>query len=66
MILAFPYLRVVVMMWLSEPGETHPDGVHPGGLTSAALVIGVLATLVLGVGPAPLLDLADKAAEFIR
>ena len=26
MILAFPYLRVVVMMWLSEPGENTPDG----------------------------------------
>ncbi|GFJ79242.1 NADH-quinone oxidoreductase subunit N [Phytohabitans houttuyneae] len=24
MLLAFPYLRVVVMMWLSEPGETTP------------------------------------------
>ena len=38
----------------------------PGALTSAALMIGVLATLVLGVVPAPLLDLADEAAEFIR
>ena len=30
MLLAFPYLRVVVLMWLSEPGEIDPDGVHPG------------------------------------
>ena len=37
----------------------------PGALTSAALVIGVLATLVLGVCPAPLLDLANEAAEFV-
>ena len=38
----------------------------PGGLTSAALVIGVIATLVLGVAPGPLLDLASGAAEFVR
>lgn len=66
MILAFPYLRVVVMMWLSEPGENSPTVSIPGALTSAALVIGVLATLVLGVVPTPVLDLANKAAEFIR
>jgi NADH-quinone oxidoreductase subunit N len=66
MVLAFPYLRVVVMVWLSEPGDATPTVTVPGGLTSAALVIGVLATLVLGVAPAPLLDLANGAAEFVR
>jgi NADH-quinone oxidoreductase subunit N len=66
MILAFPYLRVVVMMWLSEPGESTPTVSLPGGLTATALAIGVLATLVLGVAPAPLLDLANGAAEFVR
>jgi NADH-quinone oxidoreductase subunit N len=66
MLLAFPYLRVVVMMWLSEPGETTPAVSIPGGLTAAALMIGVVATLVLGVAPAPLLDLTANAAEFVR
>ncbi|MBY8871892.1 NADH-quinone oxidoreductase subunit NuoN [Micromonospora sp. PLK6-60] len=66
MVLAFPYLRVVVMMWLSEPGESTPTVAVPGGLTAAALMIGVAATLVLGVAPAPLLDLASGAAEFVR
>jgi NADH-quinone oxidoreductase subunit N len=66
MILAFPYLRVVVMMWLSEPGETTPTVSIPGALTSAALGVGALATLLLGVAPAPLLDLTAKAAEFVR
>ena len=66
MLLAFPYLRVVVMMWLSEPGETTPTVSIPGGLTAAALMIGVVATLVLGVAPAPLLDLTSNAAEFVR
>jgi NADH-quinone oxidoreductase subunit N len=66
MILAFPYLRVVVMMWLSEPAESTPVVTVPGGLTATALVIGVGATLVLGVAPASLLDLANGAAQFVR
>ncbi|GAA4692980.1 NADH-quinone oxidoreductase subunit NuoN [Phytohabitans rumicis] len=66
MLLAFPYLRVVVMMWLSEPGESTPSVSIPGGMTAAALMIGVVATLVLGVAPAPLLDLTANAAEFVR
>ena len=65
-ILAFPYLRVVVMMWLSEPGESTPTVSIPGALTAAALVIGSVATLLLGVVPAPLLDVTVKAADFIR
>ncbi|HEX7743715.1 MAG TPA: NADH-quinone oxidoreductase subunit NuoN [Micromonosporaceae bacterium] len=66
MILAFPYLRVVVMMWLSEPSDATPTVTVPGALTSAAVMIGVLATLVLGVVPAWLLDLSRGAAEFVR
>jgi len=53
-------------MWLSEPGENTPSVSIPGALTSAALFIGALATLLLGVAPQPLLDLTDRAAEFIR
>jgi NADH-quinone oxidoreductase subunit N len=66
MILAFPYLRVVVLMWLSEPGEATPTVSIPGAMTSAALVIGAVITLLLGVVPAPLLDLTNRAAEFVR
>jgi NADH-quinone oxidoreductase subunit N len=66
MILAFPYLRVVVLMYLSEPGEQTPTISIPGALTSAALAVGVLATLVLGLVPTPVLDLANRAAEFVR
>ncbi len=65
-VLAFPYLRVVVMMWLSEPGELSPSVVIPGAFTSAAVMVGVLATLLLGVAPGPVLDLAQRAATFIR
>ena len=66
MLIAFPYLRVVVLMWLSEPGESTPSVSIPGALTSAALAIGVIATLALGVVPAPLIDLTNDAAQFVR
>ncbi|MFF5296816.1 NADH-quinone oxidoreductase subunit NuoN [Paractinoplanes globisporus] len=66
MLIAFPYLRVVVMLWLSEPGESTPTVSIPGFLTSAALAIGVIATLALGVVPGPLIDLTQDAAQFVR
>jgi NADH-quinone oxidoreductase subunit N len=66
MLIAFPYLRVVVLMWLSQPGETTPTVSIPGFMTSAALTIGVVATLGLGVVPAPLIDLTRDAATFVR
>jgi NADH-quinone oxidoreductase subunit N len=66
MLIAFPYLRVVVMLWLSEPGESTPTVSIPGFLTSAALTIGVIATFALGVVPSPLIDLSRDAAQFIR
>jgi NADH-quinone oxidoreductase subunit N len=67
-IIAFPYLRVVVLMWLSEPGEATPPVTVaiPGALTAAALMAGVVGTLALGVLPGPVLDLATEAARFIR
>jgi NADH-quinone oxidoreductase subunit N len=66
MILAFPYLRVVVMMWLSEPAENAPVVSSAGTLTWTALWVGVIATVALGVYPAPVLDLAQQAAEFLQ
>ena len=38
----------------------------PGAFTSAALMVGVLATLVLGVFPQPVLNLVDTASLFQR
>ena len=68
MILAFPYLRVVVLMWLSEPTESAaPVTVSSTGtLTWTAVWAGVIATLVLGVHPDPLIHLAESAAQFLQ
>jgi NADH-quinone oxidoreductase subunit N len=65
-VIAFPYLRVIVLMYLSEPAADAPTVTVPGGFTSASLTLGALATLLLGVAPQPLLDLANQAAVFVR
>ncbi len=64
-IIAFPYLRVVVLMYLSEPAEDSPTVSVPGALTAASLAIGVLATALLGLLPSSVLDLAIRAAGFV-
>jgi NADH-quinone oxidoreductase subunit N len=61
---AFFYLRIVVLMFFSEPAENGPTVAVPSALTVLALGIGVTATVVLGLAPQPLLDLADKASLF--
>ncbi|MGB9377009.1 MAG: NADH-quinone oxidoreductase subunit NuoN [Mycobacteriales bacterium] len=64
-VLAFPYLRIIVLMYLTDPAETGPTVTVPGAFTSAAVTFGVLVTIVMGVAPQPLLELADTAARFV-
>src|SRR3712207_6526031 len=67
---AFFYLRVVVLMYFSEPaggldgGEGPTVGV-PGVPTTLVLAITAAATLVLGIVPGWVLDLAGQAAIFV-
>ncbi|GAA5155610.1 NADH-quinone oxidoreductase subunit NuoN [Pseudonocardia eucalypti] len=48
---AFFYLRVIVLMYFSEPAADGPTVTVPGAFTTAAITLGVLITLVLGVAP---------------
>ncbi|MFI6024110.1 NADH-quinone oxidoreductase subunit NuoN [Amycolatopsis magusensis] len=49
---AFFYLRVVVLMYFSEPSSEGPTVTVPGTFTTVAITLGVIVTLVLGVIPA--------------
>ena len=49
---AFFYLRVIVLMYFSEPAADGPTVTVPGAFTTAAITLGVLITLLLGVAPA--------------
>jgi NADH-quinone oxidoreductase subunit N len=63
---AFFYLRLIVLMYFSEPAADGPTVAVPSVLTQAAVTAGVAVTFLLGVLPQPLLDLADRASVFIR
>jgi NADH-quinone oxidoreductase subunit N len=61
---AFFYVRVIVMMFFTEPVADGPVVATPGGGTAGAIAIAVAATILLGVFPQPVLDLANRAVPF--
>jgi NADH-quinone oxidoreductase subunit N len=67
-IAAFFYVRIIVLMFFSDPAPDAPSVVTPSLFTAAAVAVGVVATLVLGIVPQPLLSLATHAARqlFVR
>ncbi|MFJ2773670.1 NADH-quinone oxidoreductase subunit NuoN [Streptomyces sp. NPDC087300] len=65
-IAAFFYIRVIVLMFFSEPKAEGPTVAVPSPLTMTAIGVGVAVTLVLGVAPQYFLDLAGQAGVFVR
>jgi proton-translocating NADH-quinone oxidoreductase chain N len=67
-IAAFFYVRVIVLMFFSEPAPDGPAVIRPGLFTGAAVAFGAVTTLVFGIVPGPLLNLANHAAShlFVR
>lgn len=69
-IAAIFYVRVIVLMFFADPvagtndsdDGGRPTVVTPGVATAVAIGLGVVATVVFGVYPQPLLDLAASAA----
>ena len=62
---AFFYLRVIVLMYFSAPAEEGPTVGVPGLPTTVVLAVTATATLVLGIVPGSVLELADRAAIFV-
>ena len=63
---AFFYLRVIVLMYFSEPAEDGPSVTVPGAFTTAAITLGVVVTLLLGVIPTFALDWANAGTFALR
>jgi NADH-quinone oxidoreductase subunit N len=63
---AFFYLRVIVLMYFSEPAGDGPSVSVPSILTAVTIVAAVVVTIGLGIQPDPVLDLAGRAGEFVR
>lgn len=65
-IAAYFYVRVIVSMFFNEPTENTPQVVEPGILSKIAIAVCAAATVILGIFPQPLLDLADHAAQLLH
>lgn len=65
-IAAFFYIRVIVLMFFSEPKPEGPTVAVPSALTTTAIAVGVAVTLALGFAPQYFLDLAGQAGVFVR
>jgi NADH-quinone oxidoreductase subunit N len=63
---AFFYVRVIVLMFFSEPASDGPTVAVPSAWTTVGIALGVAATVALGILPGPLLDLAQQASVFVR
>ncbi len=63
---AFFYARVIVLMFFSDPVGEGPVVMNPSVMTTIVISVGLAVTVVLGVFPGPVLDLAATAGQFIR
>lgn len=63
---AFAYARVIVTMFFSEPDCTAPQAERPPPATAAVVTMTAAATVLLGIIPQPLFDLAIDAGNFLR
>ncbi|HEU5484978.1 MAG TPA: hypothetical protein VFU98_08740, partial [Microlunatus sp.] len=59
-------LRVIVLMYFSEPAPDGPSVTVPGAFTTAAITLGVAITLLLGIVPAFALDWAGTGTFAVR
>ncbi|MBX7433647.1 NADH-quinone oxidoreductase subunit NuoN [Mycobacterium sp. Y57] len=64
-IAAYFYVRVIVLMFFTDPPEDAPAVVLPSALTTAVVTLTAAVTFALGALPQPLLDLANSADHFL-
>ncbi len=65
-IAAYFYVRVIVLMFFTDPPDDAPDVVVPSILSTAVVTVTAAITFALGALPQPLLDLANIANQFLR
>ncbi len=63
---AYFYVRVIVLMFFTEESSDTPQVVAPGILSKAAIAVCAAVTVLLGILPQPVLDLANQAAHLLH
>lgn len=69
-ITVYAYFKVVRTMYFGQDATDDAaapgDVVVPSAATTFAIAVGTLVTVVLGVAPSTLLDLAERCSQFVR
>jgi NADH-quinone oxidoreductase subunit N len=65
-IAAFAYARIIVAMFFSEPSPQTPRATASPALGAVAVTVAAAVTVLVGIAPQPLLDLANQAGQFLR
>jgi NADH-quinone oxidoreductase subunit N len=65
-IAAFFYIRVIVLMFFTDPVQDGTSVEIPSVLTRTTIIFSITLTIALGVYPAPLLNVITNLATFIR
>jgi len=63
---AYFYVRVIVVMFFTDPVGDGPEVAVPSALTTVVIAVAAIVTLGLGILPGPALDLAQHAGLFVR
>ncbi|WP_276070192.1 NADH-quinone oxidoreductase subunit NuoN [Mycobacterium yunnanensis] len=62
---AYFYVRVIVLLFFTDPPEDGPTVVVPSALSMATVTLSAAITLALGALPQPILDLVNSAHQFV-
>lgn len=65
-IAAYFYVRVIVLMFFTDPVGSGPDVAVPSPMTTVVIAAAAIVTLALGIVPGPALALAQHAGLFVR
>jgi NADH-quinone oxidoreductase subunit N len=63
---AYFYVRVIVLMFFTEPPANQVHVVMPSNWSKGAIAVCAIVTIGLGIFPQPLLELTEQAAQLVR
>lgn len=62
---AYFYIRIIVLMFFTEPADDATAVVVPEGMTQVAVAVAAIGTILLGILPQGVLNLAEAASKFL-